>query len=115
MTHDVGKMTEWYASKVNLGELKKAMEEKSKQELQMCCNQGLGGYKNVEYRLLTGIPDEEILKFQKENNIDLIVIGTNSRKMAYNRRIFGSTAQGCELFPVPGADRNAYRRGRTGK
>ncbi len=39
--------------------------------------------------MLTGIPDEEILKFQKENNIDLIVIGTNSRKMAYNRRIFG--------------------------
>ena len=90
--HDVGKMTEWYAPKVNLGELKKIMEEKSKQELQQCCTIGLGGYKNVEYRLLTGIPDEEILKFQKENNIDLIVIGTNSRKMAYNRRIFGSTA-----------------------
>ena len=90
--HDVGKMTEWYAPKVNLGELKKTMEEKSKQELQQCCTLRLGGYKNVEYRLLTGVPDEEILKFQRENNIDLIVIGTNSRKMAYNRRIFGSTA-----------------------
>jgi nucleotide-binding universal stress UspA family protein len=89
---DVGKITEWYAPRVNLGELKKSMEEKSKQELQRCCTEGLGGYKNVEYRLLTGVPHEEILKFQRDNNIGLIVIGTNSRKAADNREVFGSTA-----------------------
>jgi nucleotide-binding universal stress UspA family protein len=89
---DVGKLTAWYAPKVNLSELKKSMEEKSRQELQQCCTVGLGGYKNVEYRLLTGAPDEEILKFQKDNNIGLIVIGTNSRKAADDRKVFGSTA-----------------------
>jgi len=89
---DIGKMTDWYAPKVNLRDLRKAMEERSKQELQQCCTQGLGGYKNVEYRLLVGVPDEEIVKFQKDNNIDLIVIATNSKKSADDRKILGSTA-----------------------
>jgi len=88
---DAVKLTEWYAPKVNLSELKKSMEEKSKQELQQCCSLGLGGYKNVEYRLLTGIPHEETLKFQQDNKIDLIVIGTNSRKAAGSKEVFGST------------------------
>ena len=89
---DVAKLTEWYAPRVNLSELKKSMEEKSKQELQQCCTLGLGGYKNVEYRLLTGVPHEEILKFQQDNKIDLIVIGANSRKAAGAKEVFGSTA-----------------------
>jgi nucleotide-binding universal stress UspA family protein len=89
---DVGKLTKWYAPKVNLTELKKTMEEKSKQELQDCCTLGLGGYKNVEYRLLTGEPSEEIVKFQQDNNIGLIVIATNSRKEAGAKEVLGSTA-----------------------
>jgi nucleotide-binding universal stress UspA family protein len=89
---DVGKLTAWYAPKVNLKELKKTMEEKSKQELQNCCTLGLGGYKNVEYSLLTGVPSEEIVKFQQDNNIGLIVIGTNSRKEAGAKEVLGSTA-----------------------
>jgi len=89
---DVGKLTKWYAPKVNLNELKKTMEEKSKQELQNCCTLGLGGYKNVEYRLLTGVPHEEIVKFQQDNDIGLIVIGTNSRKEAGAKEVLGSTA-----------------------
>ena len=89
---DVGKLTAWYAPKVNLTELQKTMEEKSRQELQSCCTVGLGGYKNVEYSLLTGVPAEEIVKFQQDNNIGLIVIATNSRKEAGAKKILGSTA-----------------------
>lgn len=89
---DVGKLTKWYAPKVNLNELKKTMEEKSKQELQNCCTLGLGGYQNVEYSLLVGVPHEEIVKFQQDNNIGLIVIGTNSRKEAGAKEVLGSTA-----------------------
>ncbi len=89
---DMGKMTEWYAPKVNLSDLQARMEEKSQQELQKCCTEGLGGYKNVEYRLLTGVPYEEILKFQKENDISLIVIGTGGRAGSGENAVFGSTA-----------------------
>jgi len=89
---DMGKLTAWYAPKVNLSELKKTMEEKSREELQNCCTLGLGGFKNVEYSLLTGVPSEEIVKFQQDNNIGLIVIGTNSRKEAGAKVVLGSTA-----------------------
>jgi nucleotide-binding universal stress UspA family protein len=89
---DMGKLTEWYAPKVNLTELQKRMEEKSNQELHRCCTEGLGGYQNVEYRLLTGVPHEEILKFQKDNDISLIVIGTGSRKTTGDTSSFSSTA-----------------------
>jgi nucleotide-binding universal stress UspA family protein len=89
---DVRKMTEWYAPKVNLSELQKHMEEKSTAELQQCCTEGIGGYKNVEYRLLTGIPHEEILKFQKDNNISLTVIGTSGREKSDEGTGLGITA-----------------------
>jgi nucleotide-binding universal stress UspA family protein len=91
---DIGKITSWYAPKVNLSELKKSMEEKSRQELQRCCTLGLGGYSDVEYRLLTGVPSEEIVAFQKENKIDLIVIATNNGKAPDKRKVFGGTAEG---------------------
>ncbi|HYA14597.1 MAG TPA: universal stress protein [Syntrophales bacterium] len=42
--------------------------------------------------MLTRVPHEEILKFQQDNNIGLIVIGTNSRKAAGAKEVFGSTA-----------------------
>jgi universal stress protein A len=44
------------------------------------------------YYVIRGLPYEEILKFVKENNIDLIVIGTHGRT-GIDRVIFGSTAQ----------------------
>jgi len=89
---DIEKITEWYAPKVNLNELHKVMEEKSKQELQNCCTSGLGGYQKVEYKLVKGVPSEEILKFQQENNIGMIVIGTHSRTSTSKAEIFGTTA-----------------------
>jgi nucleotide-binding universal stress UspA family protein len=89
---DVEKITEWYAPKVNLNELHKVMEERSNQELRNCCKDGLGGYQKVEYRLLKGHPGEEIVKFQKENDIGLVVMATHNRPAADQAEIFGSTA-----------------------
>ena len=88
---DIEKITEWYAPKVNLNDLHKVMEEKARQELQNCCTSGLGGYKKVEYRLVKGVPSDEILKFQQENNIGLIVIGPHSHVSAAKAEIFGTT------------------------
>jgi universal stress protein A len=48
--------------------------------------------KDVEYKVIRGVPYEEILKFIKEKNIDLLVIGTHGRT-GIDRVIFGSTAQ----------------------
>lgn len=89
---DMGKMTSWYAPKVNMKELEKTMEEKSKQELQLCCTEGFGDFKNVEYRLLKGAPYEQILKFQQDNKADLIVIGIIGGHNTGKENAFGSTA-----------------------
>lgn len=48
--------------------------------------------KDVEYHISRGVPYEEILKFAKNNDIDLIVIGTHGRK-GLDRVLFGSTAE----------------------
>jgi nucleotide-binding universal stress UspA family protein len=85
-------MTAWYAPKANMNELQKTMEEKSKQELQLCCTEGFGDFKNVEYRLLKGDPYEQILKFQQDNEADLIVMGTIGGHNAGKKNTFGSTA-----------------------
>jgi nucleotide-binding universal stress UspA family protein len=89
---DMGKMTAWYAPKVNLNELRKTMEEKAQQELQLCCTTGFGDFKNVEYQLLKGAPYEQILKFQQDNKADLIVIGTIGGHNTGKENAFGSTA-----------------------
>jgi nucleotide-binding universal stress UspA family protein len=89
---NMGKMTAWYAPKVDMKELEKTMEEKSKQELQLCCTAGFGDFKNVEYRLLKGAPYEQILQFQQDNKIDLIIIGTVGGHNTGKENAFGSTA-----------------------
>ena len=48
--------------------------------------------KDVETRVLRGVPYEEILKFARENGVDLIVMGTHGRS-GLDRVIFGSTAE----------------------
>jgi len=89
---DIEKITEWYAPKVSLSELHKVMEEKSRQELLTCCKEGLDGYQKVEYRLIKGVPSEEILKFQQDNNVGLIVIGAHSSRSFGKAEMFGITA-----------------------
>jgi nucleotide-binding universal stress UspA family protein len=89
---EMGKMTAWYAPKVNMTELQKTMEEKSKQELQLCCTEGFGDLKNIEYQLLKGAPYEQILKFQEANKADLIVISTVGGHNTGRENAFGSTA-----------------------
>jgi nucleotide-binding universal stress UspA family protein len=72
---DIEKITEWYAPKVNMDELHKTMEAKASKELEKYVKE-FGDYKDLENRLLKGIPHEEILKFKRDNRIDLIVLGT---------------------------------------
>lgn len=84
----------WYVPDVGIdpvySELYRDMEEKAKKEIERCVTE-FEGYKDIEYALLKGAPSEEILKFAEDNDIDLIIMGTHSRKGA-GRVVFGSTA-----------------------
>jgi len=89
---EMGKMTAWYAPKVNLSELQKTMEEKSRQELRLCCTEGFGDFKDIEYQLLHGTPYEQILKYQQDIGADLVVMGTIGAHNTGRKNAFGSTA-----------------------
>ncbi len=90
--YDVARATGWYVPHMSIDELYRDIETNAKKEIEKCCVEDLRGYKNIEYRILKGVPHEEILKFSEENAIDLIVMGTHSRK-GLDRVIFGSTAE----------------------
>ncbi len=90
--YDVARATGWYVPHMSMDELYRDIETNARKEIEKCCIEDLRGYKNVEYRILKGVPHEEILKFADENAIDLIIMGTHSRK-GLDRVIFGSTAE----------------------
>lgn len=68
------------------------MLENAQKELERFGLKHREGLNNVEYSVKRGVPYEEILKFAKDNDIDLIVIGTHGRK-GLDRVLFGSTAE----------------------
>lgn len=90
--YDIARATGWHVPHINLDELYVDMETSAGKEIERCCLEELRGYKDIEHKILKGVPHEEILKFADEKNIDLIIIGTHSRK-GLDRIIFGSTAE----------------------
>ncbi len=90
--YDVARATGWYVPHVSMDEMYRDIEVNARKEIEKCCIEELRGYKDIDYKVLKGVPHEEILKFSEENSIDLIVMGTHSRK-GIDRVIFGSTAE----------------------
>ena len=58
--------------------IKKGMNEELKNRVNICESKNI----NANFKVTTGIPEKEIIKFSKENNIDLII-------MAKRRKIPG--------------------------
>ncbi|MBF0559214.1 MAG: universal stress protein [Nitrospirae bacterium] len=90
--YDVATASGLYVPHISFDELYKDMEKTAQKELEKFGLEALGGFKNVEYNVLRGIPYEGILTFAKEKNIDLIVIATHGRK-GLDHFLFGSTAE----------------------
>jgi nucleotide-binding universal stress UspA family protein len=81
----------WYVPHISLDELYKDMEASAKKELERCCYEELRDVKGVEKVVLTGVPDDEIVKYAKSKDVDLIVMGTYSKSgMDF---MFGSTTE----------------------
>jgi nucleotide-binding universal stress UspA family protein len=90
--HDLEKATGWYVPHITVDEFYKDVETRAKKELDKIYAEELRGFGNVEHSILKGIPYEEVIKYSKDNAIDLIVMGTHGRK-GIDRIIFGSTAE----------------------
>lgn len=92
VVYDISTISGLYVPHMNLDDLFKEVEVGAKEKLEGLSLEGLKGHKEVERRILKGVPHEEILRFAEDNSIDLIIIGTYSRR-GLNRMIFGNTAE----------------------
>jgi nucleotide-binding universal stress UspA family protein len=89
--YDIAKATGWYVPHVSMDEMYKDIQEGAKKELERFGVEELAGVKNVERRVITGVPHEEIINFVGANKIDLVIMGTHGRK-GIDKILFGSTA-----------------------
>jgi nucleotide-binding universal stress UspA family protein len=89
--YDIAKATGWYVPHVSMDEMYKDIQEGAKKELERFGVEELSGVKNVERKVITGVPHEEIINFVRSNKIDLVIMGTHGRK-GIDKILFGSTA-----------------------
>lgn len=90
--YDIATASGLHVPHISVDEMYKELDASARKELEKFGADVIRGIKDVEYVVIRGIPYEEILKFAKENKIDLIVIGTHGRK-GLDRVLFGSTAE----------------------
>ncbi len=99
--YDVVKAAGWYVPHVSVDEMYKDFEKGAKKEIERFGLEEMRGLKGVERNVIKGIPHEAIVKFAKENKVDMIVMGTHGRK-GVGRILFGSTAaQVVRFAPCP--------------
>jgi nucleotide-binding universal stress UspA family protein len=99
--YDIGKAAGWYVPHPSMDEMYKDIEKSAEKELGRFGLEESRSLKGVERTVLKGVPHTEIVKFAKENKVDLIIMGTHGRK-GMGRVLFGSTAsQVVRYAPCP--------------
>jgi nucleotide-binding universal stress UspA family protein len=89
--YDIAKASGWYVPHVSMDAIYKDIQEGAKKELDNFGVNELGGLKNIERIVQTGVPYQEIMNCAVKNKIDMIIIGTHGRT-GIDRILFGSTA-----------------------
>ncbi len=89
--YDIAKASGWYVPHVSMDAIYKDIQEGARKELDNFGVNELGGLKNIERIVQTGVPYQEIMNCAVKNKIDMIIIGTHGRT-GIDRILFGSTA-----------------------
>ena len=89
--YDVAKASGWYVPHVSMDAIYKDIQEGARKELDNFAVNELGGLKNIERIVQTGVPYQEIMNCAVKNKVDIIIIGTHGRT-GIDRILFGSTA-----------------------
>lgn len=82
----------FYVPHVSFENLEKEIEEGAEKMMQKFCRTKIKDFSNYNANIVTGIPYEEILKKADEENVSLIVLGTQGRS-GIDHLLFGSTAE----------------------
>lgn len=92
VVHDIADASGLYVPHISVNEMYRELEESARKQLENFGAELRQDIKDVEYAVLRGVPYEEILRFAREKEINIIVIGTRGRK-GLDRFLFGSTAE----------------------
>ncbi len=82
----------FYVPHISFEKLEKEIEEGAEKMMQKFCRTKARDFTNYETLIVAGIPYEEILKKSNEEQVSLIVLGTQGRK-GIDHFLFGSTAE----------------------
>lgn len=99
-------IAEWYIpSALSVTDLVEDMQKSAGKEMDKWAAEASSKVKNVEKMVVRGVPFVEIIRTAKDQNADLIVIGTHGRT-GIDHMLFGSTAEkvvrkaGCPVLTV---------------
>ncbi len=98
----------FYVPHLSFEKLDDAMKESAEAMLERFCSRLIKGVEDYEKTVLVGEPYEEIVRFARENKIDVIVMGTFGSGRV-DKLFFGSTTErvvrraGCPVFIIPPA------------
>jgi len=82
----------FYVPHISFEKLEKEIEEGAEKMMQKFCRTKAKDYTNYETLIIAGIPYEEILRKANEEQVSIIVLGTQGRK-GIDHFLFGSTAE----------------------
>ncbi|HTP64727.1 MAG TPA: universal stress protein [Geobacteraceae bacterium] len=82
----------FYVPHISFEKLEKEIEEGAEKMMEKFCGRIAGDFANYETAIVSGIPYEEILKKAEDDEVSLIVMGTQGRK-GIDHLLFGSTAE----------------------
>ncbi len=82
----------FYVPHISFEKLEKEIEEGAEKMMEKFCVKMIGEFTNYETGIVSGIPYEEILKKAEQEEVSMIVMGTQGRK-GIDHLLFGSTAE----------------------
>jgi nucleotide-binding universal stress UspA family protein len=90
--HEALDLRGFYVPHISFDVLDKEIEESAKQMMEKFCQSHLRDFPNYESSVVIGVPYLEILKKAKEENVSMIVMGTQGLTVVAHL-LFGSTAE----------------------
>ncbi|UFS71265.1 universal stress protein [Geomonas sp. RF6] len=82
----------FYVPHISFENLEKEIELGAEKMMARFCSTHIVNFDNFETLIVTGIPYEEILKKSQDDNVSMIVVGTQGRT-GLDHLLFGSTAE----------------------
>lgn len=82
----------FYVPHISFEQLEKEIEEGAQKMMEQFCQTRVGDFTSYQTAIVTGIPNEEIIKKAADTGSSLIVLGTHGRT-GLDHIIFGSTAE----------------------